>query len=288
MHWIVAGFLMFGFSIPGYLLIRKATRIGLSHAMQNMAAFIVPLVMFLFLAVTSGTSLVVSGYQLFVLVVSAVLFSYLGAKLSLLGMQYAPNPGYSLVISKSYVVFTTLFAVLFFQATLTLRTAIAIAMIVLFSALVIVDPKKNISSTHVRDVWLPFTMLTFLCWGMLAISSKYLLDLGVPIYTRLIYIMTIVSILFAADMKKDRVSFGSLSKDQWIVFILIGICFTGFNYFMQLGYQLAPNIGYINALNAASIAAVTIGAAIVFKDELNIRKFTGVIGVIAGLILLVF
>jgi len=184
-------------------------------------------------------------------------------------------------------VFTTLFAALFFHAPLTVRSGVAILLIVLFSALVIVDPKKMNAASHVRAVWLPLTLLTFLCWGMLAISSKYLLDLGVTIYTRLIYTLAIASVLFAFDMKRERVSLGSLSKSQWAVFLLIGLCFAGFNYFMQLGYQLAPNIGYINAMNAASIAFVTIGASIFFHDEFIVRKLIGVIGVIAGLILLV-
>ena len=61
---------------------------------------------------------------------------------------------------------------------------------------------------------------------------------------------------------------------------------TGFNYFMQLGYTLAPNIGYVNATNAASISLVTIFAILLFKDEFSIKKLVGILGVTAGLLLL--
>jgi len=86
MHWIVAGFCMFGFSVPAYLLIRRATLSGMSHSVQNMAAFVVPLLVFIVLAVLSRTPIAVDGFLLFILVFSAVFFSYFGAKLSLLGM----------------------------------------------------------------------------------------------------------------------------------------------------------------------------------------------------------
>lgn len=286
MNWILAAFLMFASSIPAYLLIRKATLVGMPLSVQNLACFFVPFLLYLPLAIFSGTSLSVTSYQLVILVVSAVLFSYLGAKFSLLSMRYAPNPGYSLVISKSYVVFTTLFALIFFHATLSFRAAIGVIFITAFSAIILVDPKKN-QLKHARPVWLPLTIATFFCWGMLAIASKYLLEIGVPIYTRLIYMLAIVSVIIAADMKKEQVTILRMSLKYWFLFVSIGVLFTGFNYFMQLGYQLAPNIGYINAINASSIAFVTLGASIYFGDEFSWRKFIGVIGVIIGLILLV-
>ena len=56
---------------------------------------------------------------------------------------------------------------------------------------------------------------------------------------------------------------------------------------MQVGFDLAPNIGYVNAINAASIAAVTVFSALLFKDELTLKKLVGVLGIIFGLIILV-
>lgn len=105
MNWILAGFLMFACSIPAYLLIRKATLVRMPLSVQNLACFLVPFLLYMPLAIFSGTPLTVTAYQLVILIISAVLFSYLGAKFSLLSMKYAPNPGYSLVISKSYVAF---------------------------------------------------------------------------------------------------------------------------------------------------------------------------------------
>ena len=67
---------------------------------------------------------------------------------------------------------------------------------------------------------------------------------------------------------------------------MIGIFGSSFNYFMQVGFDLAPNVGYVNATNAASISLLTLMSAFIFKDELSLKKMIGIVGVTAGLIFL--
>jgi uncharacterized membrane protein len=55
---------------------------------------------------------------------------------------------------------------------------------------------------------------------------------------------------------------------------------------MQVGFNLAPNVGYVNATNAASISLLTLMSSIFFKDELTLKKMIGIVGVTAGLLLL--
>lgn len=55
---------------------------------------------------------------------------------------------------------------------------------------------------------------------------------------------------------------------------------------MNLALEAAPNIGYVNAANTGSIAALTVVSAIIFKDELNIQKLVGVFGIFLGLVLI--
>lgn len=287
MHWTVAGFLMFASSIATYLLVRAASVRNISGSLQNVAMFLVPLFIFVPFAFTVEAGLSVTPYQFILLFLSAVLFSYLGSRWSVISIGYAPNPGYSLILSKSYVVFTTVVAVVLFRADITLRAAAAILLIIAFSSLILIDRKKT-HSAGVNPVWLLYAFGAFFCWGMLAITSKYLLEIGVPIYTRLVYVIGIACALFLRDSWKEIGSLRAFTLADWAVWVGMGVFSGAFNYFTQVGYVVAPNIGYINALNAASIAFVTIGASILFHDEFSWRKFTGVIGVIAGLILLVF
>lgn len=286
MNWIMVVSIMFLCSVVQYLLIRKASLSGMPVSVQNLSTFVIPLIVYIPLSIFSQTPLLVTPYQLLILVISAIFFSYLGSKASFLSINYAPNPGYSLILSKSYVVFTSVASVLLFQQELTIRALVAIGVIIGSSTLIMIDPKKT-HSKNVKSLWLPFALAAFVAWGMLALSSRYLFELGVPIYTRLIYTMGIVSAFIYGEMQKENVSVFTLGRVNIMLFVTIGVLFAGFNYFMQLGYAVAPNVGYVNAVNAASIAFVSIGAAIFFHDEFNLRKFIGVVGVIIGLIVLV-
>jgi drug/metabolite transporter (DMT)-like permease len=287
MNWITAGFLMFFCSVVQYLLVRRAVLLKTPSQFTNLAMFLVPLGVYGLWAYATGVSLSVSPYQFLILAVLAFFFSYLGNVFSLKSIEYAPNPGYSLVLSKSYVVFTTLAAIPLFGSSLTPKAAAAILLIVACSALISIDRKKDVQPSHVRPSWLPLAFGAFFCWGMLSITSKYLLTIGVNVFARLIYSMAMVNLLIAGEMVMKKVRVKMLTAPQSVNLLIIGIMSAGFNYGMQQGFVTAPNIGYINAMNASSIGLVVVGSAIFFRDDLSLRKLIGVAGVIAGLILLV-
>jgi uncharacterized membrane protein len=71
-----------------------------------------------------------------------------------------------------------------------------------------------------------------------------------------------------------------------ILYLIIGLLSFSFNYFQFEAIKTAPNIGYVNAINASSISAVTLFAALLFHDELTKRKLIGVIGVTFGLLII--
>ncbi len=286
MDWILAGFLMFACSVVQYLLVRKSVLQNIPSQLTNLAMFLIPTIMFCIMAIGGKTSLAVSWYQFLVIVILAIFFSYLGNVMSLRSIEVAPNPGYSLVLSKSYVVFTTLASLFLFQSVLTMRAAFAIAIIIVASALITITGKAK-QASHVHASWLPLAIGAFFCWGLLTITSKYLLLMGVNVLSRLIYSMAIVTVLIAIEMYVKKIRFHKVSPGQAVTICSIGALSAGFNYFMQEGFVTAPNIGYINAINASSIGFVVVGSAIFFRDEFSWRKFIGVIGVIIGLILLV-
>lgn len=286
MDWILAGFLMFACSVAQYLLVRKSALQNIPSQLTNLAMFLIPTIMFCIMAVGGKTSLAVGWYQFSVIVILAIFFSYLGNVMSLRSLEVAPNPGYSLVLSKSYVVFTTLASLVLFQSVLTMRAALAIVIIIAASALITITGKAK-QASHVHPSWLPLAIGAFFCWGLLTITSKYLLLMGVNVLSRLIYSMAIVTVLIVIEMRIKKIRFHTVSPSQAITLCSIGALSAGFNYFMQEGFATAPNIGYINAINASSIGLVVVGSAIFFRDEFSWRKFIGVIGVIAGLILLV-
>jgi drug/metabolite transporter (DMT)-like permease len=246
---------------------------------------------FLIMALVQREHLGITPYQLLVVSLASIFFSYLGSVLSLKSIEAAPNPGYSLIISKSYVVFTAVASVFVFNSPISLRSVISIIMIIGFSALITLSkPTKKTKYAKLKipstNLWLWLSIGTFFCWGLLAMASRYLISLGVGTLPRLIYIHAMVSFLLLAEIKIKKVTFKKLGIRHLGVLLFAGIASIGFDYFMQLGYSLAPNIGYISAVNASSIGAVTLLSAWLFKDELNLRKLIGVLGVTAGMILL--
>lgn len=275
---------MFFSSVALYLLVRKSNQLKTPQQLNNLAMFLIPVIVYLIISVNTKMRFELKPFEYFLIIIQGIFFSYLGNVFSLKGIEYAPNPGYSLIISKSYVVFTTLASIVIFNAPLTVESAIAIMLIVGFSALIMINGSNVKTSSNA--LWLPYTVGAFFCWGLLALSSKYLLNLGVPILTRLIYSMIIVTIFILFELKVKKLKLRDLSSIQLVVLFFMGVFSSSFNYFMQIGFELAPNVGFVNAANAASISLLTLLSAYFFKDDLNLRKLIGIFGVTAGLIIL--
>lgn len=284
MHWITASLLMFFSSVIVYLCVRRSNALKTPQQLNNLAMFLIPVLVYMVLAIKTPTNFVLKPFEYVLIIIQGIFFSYLGNVFSLKGIEHAPNPGYSLIISKSYVVFTAIASVFIFSAPLTLQTIIAISLIILFSAVITIDSNKNKAESN--KIWLPYTMGAFFCWGFLALSSKHLLNVGVPILTRLILSMAVVTGLIMVEIIVKKVKWREVSKDQLQALLLIGIFGASFNYFMQVAFNLAPNVGFVNAANAASISLLTLLSAFLFKDELTVKKLIGIGGVTVGLLLL--
>jgi len=200
--------------------------------------------------------------------------------MSLKSIALAPNPGYSLVTSKSYVIFTSFLAVPLFGAKLPALALLAIVLIVGFSMLILIDPKK---SHHAKSAaWLPMAFGAFFGWGFLSLVAKYFFTHGMTPLIFLLYLSGIVAVCVLAEVRLKRYSLAPILEHKGS-FVMIGLAAMGFNYFNFTAISIAPNVGFVNATNAASIAAVTVFSIVLFKDEFSWRKLIGVFGVVAGL-----
>ena len=286
MDWIVASILMFVNSVALYLFVRKSNSFKTPQQLNNLAMFLIPVIVYIIMAFSSGVRFGLKPFEYILILIQGVFFSYLGNVFSLKGIEQAPNPGYSLIISKSYVVFTAIASIFIFGAPLTLKTAAAILMIVAFSSLIMINKTAQEKNVKSNAKWLPYTFGAFFCWGFLALSSKYLFNIGVPVLTRLIYAMIVATVFILGEIRIKRIKVFKVSKAQVFTLLAIGIFGSAYLYFQQVGYKLAPNVGYVNAVNASSISILAVFSIILFKDELSWRKMTGVFGVTVGLLLL--
>lgn len=284
MGWIAYSLMMFFSSVALYLTVRKSSLLKTPTYLTNLAMFAIPLMAYIAIGIVNSSDLGITLWQGLVLLVAAVVFAYGGNKASLHAIDVAPNPGYSLVLSKSYVLFTTLVAVTLLGADITLRKVLAILIIVGFSALIMINPKgaKKVKS----EKWILLSFGAFFAWGMLSLSSKYLFNSGVDTIAFLIYLYALVTFCIAFMDKVKISKIKEVSSTAKLLLIGTGIFSTLFNLGQFEAIKLAPNVGYVNAINAASISMVTVFAVILFKDELTLKKAVGVLGVTAGLILL--
>ncbi len=283
MNWIVADLLMFVCSVVVYLAVRQAARNKLPVHLNNLAWFGTESVGFILAAVLVHASFRITLFQFVLLVLTSVFLSYIPSIMSLKSIALAPNPGYSLVTSKSYVIFTSFLAVPLFGAKLPSLALVAILLIVGFAALILIDPKK---SHHTKSsAWIPMAVGAFFGWGFLSLVAKYFFLHGMTPLVFLTYLSVMVAICILIEMRIKRHSLKPVLQHKGS-FLLIGIAAMGFNFFNFTAISLAPNVGFVNATNAASIAAVTIFSIILFKDEFSWRKLVGVFGVVIGLLTL--
>ncbi len=283
MNWLVADLIMFACSVGLYLVVRRAALAKLPNQFNNLAMFAIPTLVFAVATAATHAPLSLTLWQFVQILGTAIVLSYYGNAMSTRSIELAPNAGYSLVLSKSYVVLTSLLAVPLFGAHLSVRALLAIGLIVASSATIMINPH----STHKAKstAWIPLAFGSFLCWAFLSLMAKHLISDGVPTVTFLLYIFVISTLCIMVEMWRRQINFGTV-REHWWPFASIGVAAAGFNFFNFYALSVAPNLGYVNATNAASIGAVTLLSAFFFKDELTRQKLAGVTGVIAGLVLL--
>jgi drug/metabolite transporter (DMT)-like permease len=282
-HWILADLIMFVCSVGVYVAVRKAALDKLPPQFNSLAMFAIPVVIFAIGDIVAREKMGLTLSQALQIIGTGVALAYLGSAMSMRSIQLAPNAGYSLTISKSYVVLTSFLAVPLFGARLTTTAIISIALIVAASALIMINPK---AAHHAKSAaWVPLAVGSFFCWAFLSLMAKHFTAEGIATVVFLSYVFFVATACILIEMGCRGVKFGVV-KQHRKPFILIGIASTGFNFFNFYAVSIAPNVGYVNATNAASISAVTILSVILFGDELTKRKLVGTLGVLVGLVAL--
>lgn len=287
MNWMVASGWMFVSSVVLYVSLRLCSKMGIPTSLNNLASFLVPVLLYVPFAFATSVDFSYRLQDLAVLLTLFAAFGYVGNRLILASIAIAPNPGYSLVIAKSYVTFTTVVSVLWLHGTLDAWGVLAIVAIVAGSGMVMIDPraeKRSVSS----KTWAWMAIGAYLCWGLLSLTARHLADSGIGPVEQLIPSFCVISALCALDVVRSReVALRVLDGRSLLLLVGMGIASASFNYFSWEAVRTAPNVGYVNAINAGSIAAVTVVSSLVFGDDLSRRKLAAVGIVTSGLAVLV-
>lgn len=287
MNWVVTSLLMFLSSIVYYLVLKLALNEKVDNKLYMVANFFFPAILFLIINTITKTPILIPLKYIIILITSALVFSYIGSRTSYTAQEYISNPGYSLVIQKSYAIYTWIASIFLFQGEFSLRKFLAV-IIVIFSAM-IVSLSDNKKLKIKNSLWVVYSIIAFFCFGSSALINKYIFLSGVVSNTTILFwlLSTVFSISFFDLLISHKKIKSSFNKKNLFILLLIGLTATSFYFFKQVSEVNAPNVGYVSAINGSSQAFFTVVVALIFKDHLSWKKFAGVLGITAGILLII-
>lgn len=286
MSWVLASILMFFSSIVFYLTVKKLQIIGIDKRTISFVNNIFAAGMFGLIALRDNQSLLMSVYALGMIIVLRVLFNYLGAMAGYESMSLAPNAGYSLVIQKSYAVYTLFATVILFGSEISLYRFFIAGLVLALAGYIGFSKGKNVVETNSK--WAIYALVAMFSYGTIALSGKYIFNLGVAPAPMLFWSSIFTALLAILDMRRLSIKLEKQGSSTILYMIILGLSVTGFNYFKLLAELAAPNLGYVSAINAASNAVYAVLVAIIFKDSLSKSKFIAILAMTVGLIMLLF
>lgn len=286
MNWILASTIMYCSSVIYYLFVRKAAQEKINYRLSNIANFSIPAVLFLTINIINHRNIFPSPTILLYIFLSSLFLSYIGSVASYKAISLAPNAGYSLIIQKSYAVYTSIVAIYLFDASFSLLKFAAIMLTLASTAYISITPGLKVNRANY--MWVFLSLVSFFAFGTLRLSNKLIFNLGVPSTVLLFWTMTFVTSFSTIDflINKKKIDL-TVPKTSIMTLIGIGVSVTFFYYFLQTAEFAAPNIGFVNAINSSSNAAFTVLVAWLFKDKLTKEKMFAVITATIGLILLI-
>ena len=121
MNWIIISIGVLLSSPMMYLFLRKSKDLKKDIKIQNLSIFLIPTIVYFIYNLVSGTSMIIEIKYFLIILAAAILFSLIGNIFSLKAVQLTKNPGYSLMIQKSYAIFTTIMSVFLFNSLITVK-----------------------------------------------------------------------------------------------------------------------------------------------------------------------
>lgn len=286
MSWIISSLLMFVCSIVFYLSVKKLQMLGVDKRIYTVANYAFPTVVFFVLAIVNKLPL----YYPLVLLASFIIFravlNYIGTIAGYKSMEGAPNAGYSLIIQKSYAVYTLFAAVILYGSEISWYKFTLSGVILICAALIAYQRGKKMN--RINYEWVIYAVVAMVCFGTTSLSGKYFAQQGIGTIPQLFWVCIATLGLTGVDIVRVQTKRQKMDAKILGLLGLLGISVSGF-YFFKLSAEIAaPNLGYVGTINAASNAVYTVLVAFLFGDHLSWRKLAAVGGMTVGIALLLF
>lgn len=162
---------MFISSIVFYLSVKKLQMLGVDKRIYTIANYAFPTIVFFVFAVINKFSLIYPIVLLVSFIVFRAVLNYIGTIAGYKSMEGAPNAGYSLIIQKSYAVYTLFAAVILYGSEVSWYKFALSGFILLCAAVVAYQKGKKVNRINYQ--WVIYAVVAMVCFGTTSLSSKY-------------------------------------------------------------------------------------------------------------------
>lgn len=246
---------------------------------------IVPIILYGAIVLNLNISFGLSLWGWVIVFFNAIILNYIGSIAGFIGIKESPNSGYSVIIQKSYALWTTVVSVFLFNSEFPLFKIFGILLILVFTAIISVE---KIEKKFVIGKWFWYSLLAFFLFGGTTITARYIAILGDNPTVYLFWVMVVTTIVAIIDYLKNikNIEF-KFDKNIILWLFAMSSAVSIFYWGKNLATVYAPNVGYVGAINASSNAVLVILSSLFFKEELKLYKIFAVVGVVIGIAILV-
>lgn len=258
---------MVGFAIPGFL-VGTAPSLGTVLNSDQLPGF---------LAVMAVTGL----------------FSSIGHWTDFEAIKRAPNPGFANSIRNSTILPVTVFSVFLFGSPFHIVKLIGACVILMGIIILVVERKAFNEPQEIKPenrYWAGFSLIAVACYTLMVFGMKQatILKFSPAVICLVIYIINFV--FFMMMCRKDiKQYFRDTTKLRFFlpVALLTAVFAIAANLLNVKGLGVAPNPGYHEAIRHTNVLFVTLLAIPLFSAGFAKHKIVGIVGIFAGVIVLV-
>jgi drug/metabolite transporter (DMT)-like permease len=133
--------------------------------------------------------------------------------------------------------------------------------------------------------WILATIISSIAFAGISLLLKKLTQYPLTPEILNFYFWITTSITFLAFALYKKSSF-KISTDSLVWFLVLSIVAFVANYFSIIALKLAPNPGYVRAIQSANIIIITVSSIFLFGSTISIKMILGIMLILGGLYLL--
>ena len=186
-------------------------------------------------------------------------------------------------IANSSMVFTILFAYIFFKESLNQEQLLSMLLILIGIVLISINVRnfKN-SSLFKLTSGIPYACLACFLWGLVFFLFKIPVNILGPFLTALL--IEVGNILWSGiHLKMSKLDFKLPDKKMWHYLLVVAIGGSAGTLFFNLGINVA-SISIVTAITACSPLVAIMAGRLMYKEKLRIQQYAAAAFIIIGII----